>query len=90
MNVGRSTETVRLNHKSWHSLRAQRVNFAHVNHPKLAAYIDGFQVAYTPEDVIPPLDRFGLVVHGYTKVKFDSLHVLDLVTNRPMSKPAAY
>lgn len=84
------TEAVRLNHKPWHSLRAQRVNFAHVNHPKLAAYIDGFQVAYTPEDVIPPLDRFGLVVQGDTKVMFDSLHVLDLVTNRPMSKPAAY
>ena len=84
------TEAVRLNNKPWHSLRAQRVNFAHVNRPKLAAYIDGFQVAYTPEDVIPPLDRFGLVVQGDTKVKFDSLHVLDLVTNRPMSKPAAY
>jgi len=85
-----ATEAVRLGNRPWHILRAQRVNFMHINRPTLAAYIDGFMVSITPEDVIPPLDRYGLVVQGETKVKFDSLHVLDLVTNRPMSKPAAY
>ncbi len=85
-----ATETVRLATRPWHSLRAQRVNFLHINRPTLAAYIDGYMVSITPEDVIPPIDRYGVVVQGDTKVKFDSLHVLDLVTNRPMSKPAAY
>ncbi|WP_455370415.1 hypothetical protein [Petrachloros mirabilis] len=85
-----ATEAVRLGTKPWHSLRAQRVNFLHINRPTLAAYIDGFMVSITPDDVIPPIDRYGLVVQGDTRVKFDSLHVLDLVTNRPMSKPAAY
>jgi hypothetical protein len=85
-----ATETVRLGTRPWHSLRAQRVNFLHINRPTLAAYIDGYMVSITPEDVIPPIDRYGVVVQGNTKVKFDSLHVLDLVTNRPMSKPAAY
>lgn len=85
-----ASEAVRLRTKPWHSLRAQRVNFLHINRPTLAAYIDGFMVSITPEDIIPPIDRYGLVVQGDTKVKFDSLHVLDLVTNRPMSKPAAY
>ena len=85
-----ATETVRLATKSWHSLRAQRVNFLHINRPTLAAYIDGYMVSITPDEVIPPIDRYGVVVQGDTKVKFDSLHVLDLVTNRPMSKPAAY
>ncbi|WP_455378044.1 hypothetical protein [Petrachloros mirabilis] len=85
-----ASEAVRLGNKPWHSLRAQRVNFLHINRPTLAAYVDGFMVSITPEDVIPPIDRYGLVVQGETKVTFDSLHVLDLVTNRPMSKPAAY
>lgn len=85
-----SSERVRLWSKPWHSLRAQRVNFLHVNRPRLAVYVDGFQIAATPEDVMPAIDRFGLVVQGETKARFDSLHVLDLVTNRPMSEPAAY
>ncbi|MBH0189851.1 MAG: hypothetical protein HP493_13715 [Nitrospira sp.] len=85
-----SSERVRLWSKPWHSLRAQRVNFLHVNRPRLAVYVDGFQVAATPEDVMTAIDRFGLVVQGDTKAKFDSLHVLDLVTNRPLSEPAAY
>ncbi len=84
------TEAVRLKAGSWHSLRVQRVNYAHVSRPRIAAYVDGFQVAFTPEDVIPMIERVGLVARGKTAVTFDSLHVVDMVTNRPMSAPAAY
>jgi hypothetical protein len=85
-----ASERVRLSSKPWHSIRAQRANFAHVDHPHLAAYIDGYQIAVVPDDIIPPIDRYGVVVQGETTATFDSLHVLDLVTNRPMSKHSAY
>lgn len=84
------TEAVRLKAGDWHSLRVQRVNYAHVSRPRIAAYVDGFQVAFTPEDVIPMIDRVGLAARGAAAVSFDSLHVVDMVTNRPMSAPAAY
>lgn len=85
-----ATEAVRLGPNPWHSLRAQRANFAHIDRPHIAAYVDGYQVAYTTEDVIPALDRYGFVIQGDTKASFDSLHILDLVTNRPLSKHSAY
>ncbi len=84
------SEAVRLKSGQWHSLRVQRVNYAHVSRPRIAAYADGFQVAFTPEDVVPMIERVGLVVRGQTAANFDSLHVVDMVTNRPMSAPAAY
>lgn len=84
------SEVVRLKAGQWHSLRVQRVNYAHVSRPRIAAYVDGFQVAFTPEDVVPMIERVGLVVRGQTSANFDSLHVVDMVTNRPMSAPAAY
>ncbi len=85
-----ATEAVKLQGHQWHSLRLQRVNYAHVSRPRLAAYVDGRQVAITPEDVIPMIERVGLIVRGKTTVSFDSLHLVDMVTNRPMSAPAAY
>ena len=85
-----ATETVSLVGDSWHSLRVQRVNYAHVSRPRLAAYVDGHQVSITPDEVIPAIDRVGLIVRGRTAANFDSLHLIDMITNRPMSSPAAY
>ncbi len=59
-----------------------------MNRPRLAAYVDGHQVAVTPDEIIPAIERVGLVVQGSTAASFDSLHVADMVTNRPLSLPA--
>jgi len=45
--------------------------------------MDGCMVLIILQGLIPPTDRYGSVVQGDTMVKFDSLHVLDLVANRP-------
>jgi len=75
---------------SWHLLRVQRSNFVNVSLPRLAIFFDGAEALAVTDDAIMEMGRVGLVTWGDAVAKFDGLHVLDLVSNRPLSKPAAY
>jgi hypothetical protein len=82
--------SVKLAARSWHSVRVQRVNFLHVDKGRLGVFIDGAQVAAVDDTVLPREGRVGLITMGRTTAKFDGLHVVELVSNRPLSGPAAY
>ena len=81
---------VKLAARDWHMLRVQRINFLHLDKGRLGVFIDGAQVAAVDDVVLPQGGRIGLITIGPTAAKFDGLHVLDLVSNRPLSGPAAY
>jgi len=50
----------------------------------------GAQVAAVGDAVIPQDGQVGLITVGLSEAQFDWPHVLDLVSNRTFSKPAAY
>ena len=81
---------VKLVARPWHRLRVQRINFLHLDKGRLGVFVDGAQVAAVDDVVLPQEGRIGLITIGPTAAKFDGLHVLDLVSNRPLSGPAAY
>ncbi len=76
--------------KPWHTIRVQRINFLHLDKGRLAVYIDGAQVAAVDDAVLPQEGQVGLIALGSSGTQFDNLHILDLVSNRTFSKPAAY
>ncbi len=82
--------TAKLTPKAWHTMRVQRINFLHLDKGRLAVYVDGAQIAAVEDAVLPQEGRVGLIALGPSAALFDSLHVLDLVSNRTFSKPAAY
>ena len=82
--------TTKLANQPWHSLRVQRINFLHLDKGRLAVYVDGAQVAAVEDAVLPQEGRVGLIAIGQGEAQFDGLHLLDLVSNRTFSKPAAY
>jgi hypothetical protein len=82
--------THKLSSRPWHTIRAQRINFLHLDKGRLAVYIDGAQVAAVDDEVLPQEGQVGVVTIGNAAVQFDSLHLLELVSNRTFSKPAAY
>lgn len=81
---------VKLAARPWHTIRVQRINFIHLDKGRLGVFIDGAQVAAVEDAVLPPEGRIGLITIGRTAARFDGLHVIDLVSNRPLSGPAAY
>ena len=74
----------------WHVLRVQVVNSAHVDFPRLELYLDGYEVPMTDVYAIQGLGRIGLITKSGIVAKFDGLRVIEMVANRPLSKPAAY
>jgi hypothetical protein len=84
------TKPVQLITRPWHVVRVQRINFAHVSRPRLSIFVDGREISAVTDDAIPKLDRIGLATRGAVTAAFDRLHALDLVTNQPLSAPAAY
>ena len=82
--------TVKLAQRPWHRLRVQRINFIHLDRGRLGVFVDGAQVAAVADEWVPEDGLIGLITVGRTAAKFDGLHLLDLVSNRPLSGPAAY
>lgn len=82
--------TAKIASKAWHTMRVQRINFLHLDKGRLAVYVDGAQVAAVEDTVLPQAGRVGLIAMGPSAAQFDGLHVLDLVSNRTFSQPAAY
>lgn len=82
--------TAKLTANPWHTIRVQRINFLHLDKGRLAVYIDGAQVAAVDDAVLPQEGRVGLIALGSATAEFNRLHLLDLVSNRTFSKPAAY
>lgn len=82
--------TARLAAGPWHTIRVQRINFLHLDKGRLAVYVDGAQVAAVEDVVLPQEGQVGMIAIGSSEAYFDGLHVLDLVSNRTFSKPAAY
>jgi hypothetical protein len=68
----------------------QRINFLHLDKGRLAVFLDGAQVAAVDDALLPQEGHVGLITLGRTTARFDTLHLLDLVSNRPLSGPAAY
>ncbi|MBL8054342.1 MAG: hypothetical protein CCU26_04945 [Nitrospira sp. UW-LDO-01] len=82
--------TAKLAPKSWHTIRVQRINFLHLDKGRLAVYIDGAQIAAVDDAILPQDGQVGFIALGPGEAEFAGLHVLDLVSNRTFSKPAAY
>ncbi|MDX2251732.1 MAG: hypothetical protein NW202_05565 [Nitrospira sp.] len=82
--------TARLAAGPWHTIRVQRINFLHLDKGRLAVYVDGAQVAAVEDVVLPQEGQVGMIAIGSSEAYFNGLHVLDLVSNRTFSKPAAY
>ena len=82
--------TVKLAQRPWHSLRVQRINFLHLDRGRLSVFVDGAQVAAVADEWITQEGSIGLITVGGTAAQFDGLHLLDLVSNRTLSGPAAY
>ncbi|MCA9462686.1 MAG: hypothetical protein KC590_11215 [Nitrospira sp.] len=74
----------------WHVLRVQMVNSAHVDHPRLEIYVDGRETTVMGSEPIKGEGHVGLVTTGDTAAQFDGLRVMEMITNRPLSRPAAY
>lgn len=81
---------VKLKPGPWHVLRVETVNSAHVDHARLEIYLDSHEVAMMASEPIRGQGRIGLVTKGDMVAQFDRLGVIEMVTNRPLSKPAAY
>ncbi len=81
---------VKLAQRPWHSLRVQRINFLHLDRGRLSVFVDGAQVAAVADEWITKEGSIGLITFGRTAAQFDGLHLLDLVSNRTLSGPAAY
>ncbi|MDH5576656.1 MAG: hypothetical protein OEY80_14315 [Nitrospirota bacterium] len=75
---------------TWHVLRVQVVNSAHVDFPRLELYFDGYEVPMPEVYAIQGKGRIGVLTKGKTVAKFDGLRVIEMMANRPLSKPAAY
>ncbi|MDH5773605.1 MAG: hypothetical protein OEZ57_01650 [Nitrospirota bacterium] len=75
---------------AWHVLRVQVVNSAHVDFPRLELYLDGYEVPMPEVYSIQGKGRIGVLTKGETVAKFDGLGVVEMMANRPLSKPAAY
>jgi len=76
--------------RAWQGLRVQRSNFAHVSKPRLEVFVNGREALVVADEILPEVGRIGLVAHGQATVRFDKFRVLKLVTNQPLSAPAAY
>jgi hypothetical protein len=74
----------------WHVLRVQVVNSAHVDFPRLELFLDGREIPMAAVYAIHGVGRIGLITKGEIVAKFDGLRVIEMVANRPFSKPAAY
>lgn len=75
---------------AWHVLRVQVVNSAHVDFPRLELFLDGREIPIAAVYAIQGVGRIGLITKGEIVAKFDGLRVIEMVANRPLSKPAAY
>lgn len=75
---------------TWHVLRVQVVNSAHVDFPRLELYFDGYEVPMPEVYAILGKGRIGVLTKGETVAQFDGLGVIEMMANRPLSKPAAY
>lgn len=75
---------------TWHVLRVQVVNSAHVDFPRLELYFDGYEVPMPEVYAIHGVGRIGVLTKAETVATFDGLRVIEMVANRPLSKPAAY
>ncbi len=82
--------TAKLKPGPWHVLRVETVNSAHVDHARLEIYVDSHEVFVIASEPIQGRGRIGLVTKGDMVAQFDRLGVIEMVTNRTMSKPAAY
>ena len=75
---------------TWHVLRVQVVNSAHVDFPRLELYFDGYEVPMPEVYAVHGVGRIGVITKEETVARFDGLRVIEMVANRPLSKPAAY
>jgi hypothetical protein len=75
---------------SWHVLRVQVVNSAHVDHPRVEIYLDGYEAQLTAVEALQGGGQIGLITTGDMVAQFDRLHVMEMLTSRPLSTPAAY
>ena len=74
----------------WHVLRVQMVNSAHVGYPHVEIYVDGRETTVMASEPIKGSGHIGLATKGDMVAQFDRLGVIEMITSRPLSKPAAY
>jgi hypothetical protein len=75
---------------AWHVLRIQRENYANVSRPRLALFFDGVESLAVSDEPIRHGGRVGLITMGTGTARFDGFHIMKLVSNEPLSQPAAY
>lgn len=75
---------------SWHVLRVQVVNSAHVDHPRLEIYLDGYEARMPAVEHLQGGGQIGLITIQDMVAQFDRFQAIEMITSRPISKPAAY
>jgi hypothetical protein len=80
----------KLKRGSWHVLRVQVVNSAHVDHPRLEIYLDGYEAQMPTIEHLQGGGQIGLITTEDMVAQFDRLQAIEMITSRPISKPAAY
>ncbi|MGD9851793.1 MAG: hypothetical protein AB7T38_11035 [Nitrospirales bacterium] len=79
-----------LKQDAWHVLRVQVVNSAHVDHPRLEIYLDGYEAQLPPVEALSGGGQIGLITTGDMVAQFDRFQAIEMITSRPLSSPAAY
>jgi hypothetical protein len=74
----------------WHLLRVQAIHTGHIGKFGLVIFFDGNLVREFTDNTSWVSGRVGLVTRGDTTAQFDAFHLLSLVSNQPLSEPAAY
>lgn len=75
--------------KTWHGLRVQRINTRKLNKPYLEIAFDGELVLDVSDEGLT-VGKIGVLTRGDAVVAFDTLRVMQLFSNAPLSKPPAY
>lgn len=75
---------------AWHVLRVQVVNSGHVDFPRLELYLDGWEVPMSEVYAIEGVGGIDVITKAEMLARFDGLRVIEMVANRPLSKPAAF
>ena len=80
-------ETVKPAENEWHSLRVHRKSM--ISHDPVAVHFDKHRILSFSDSTFGE-GKVGLITFGQGAFAFDNLSAVELLTERPLSRPAAY
>ena len=80
-------ESLKPTNTEWHSLRVHRKSM--ISHDQIAIFFDNQRILSISDSSYGE-GKVGLVTFGDSAFAFDNLSAMELLTERPLSRPAAY